>query len=317
MARGQNDIDATLEALERKLSQFGGSARVSGVHAVVHSRPTSQPWSQTTGSFIRKMAWGIACIGAACGANMALNNAPEPVQPTAIESVVVTPAFVEKQEDTTGWRSAKFNELRKNLNYVEITVGKQKHTVLDIASRIALVKAAAENAKLAECNLNSNDLYGIIHAETGWIARSGMGANHVKSEGLAQFEPNTAKAFGIDNPNDVVQAVFGAAWVMKEVGLWARSKLNRELKHKNFSTQQKNKIFHAYISAGYNLSSDARNDLTAETIENAPIPTQLHIKNTEQGTKIAASIEKNIESSAVSFQHVVTEEHRPHSRPRI
>jgi hypothetical protein len=306
MAFGADDTAKALdEALKIKLDRFGAAARESNLHAVVYARPTSKPWTENAASFARKMAVGLAIIGAACGAGMAIKNAPEPAKPVAIESIAVpvqaTEAATAVKEEAPAWKSAKFERLRQSLRYVEVTVGKQKHSVLDMASRITLVKAVSEEMKLSDNGLKWTDLYGIIHAETGWVARDGMGANKVKSSGLAQMEPDTAQAIGIKDPNDPIQAVWGAAYLMQEAAQWSHSKVQKAKRHLHMKKGAEESAFREGISIYYNTSTALRSSWNVRNTDEFPDATQAHIQNSRDGAMVAGAMEKKILASAKYF----------------
>jgi len=60
---------------------------------------------------------------------------------------------------------------------------------------------------LQQVGLSYRDVYGIINAETSWIPRLGASKDGTPNLGIAQFEPATAKAVGLTDPTDPVQAV--------------------------------------------------------------------------------------------------------------
>jgi hypothetical protein len=78
----------------------------------------------------------------------------------------------------------------------------------DLQSRMLLAKSAAERARLHEVGLGFPDVYGIINAETSWVPRLGASKNGTPNLGIAQFEPATARALGMRNPNDPVVEEF-------------------------------------------------------------------------------------------------------------
>ena len=80
----------------------------------------------------------------------------------------------------------------------------------DPQSRLLLAQSAAQRAGLEEVGLSYRDVYGIINAETSWIPRMGSSKDGTPNLGIAQFEPATAKAVGLTDPTDPVQAVHAA-----------------------------------------------------------------------------------------------------------
>ena len=131
----------------------------------------------------------------------------------------------------------------------------RRRRTLDEASRLLLAQAAAEKAGLNEVGLSFEDVYGVIEAETSWIARSGKGRNGVTSLGLAQFEPRTAKGLGLKNPNDPVQAVYAAAHVHE-----ARRRVGRRQdRPPEAEPEQRAAKIREGVSIYYNLSIKGRN----------------------------------------------------------
>lgn len=181
------------------------------------------------------------------------------------------------------------------LNYVDVTHNGRQFRMLDELSRIWLVKEMARQHELESVGLDWKDLYGLIHAETAWIARDGLGKNGVTSVGLAQMEPNTAKSLNIANPLDPIEAISGAAVLMKEAATWSRYKLSglRLGKH------EKSQKMREGISVYYNLSSAGRRLWDGTNTEQMPVETQRHIFNTKDGANLAGSIEKKIQKDAI------------------
>ncbi len=183
-------------------------------------------------------------------------------------------------------------ELRRKLNYVEVSYQGRKVMVLDAPSKVLLTQQAAKASELTQTGLNWKDLYGVIHAETAWIPRDGMGKNGVVSEGLAQMEPATAKALGIKDSNDDVQAVFGAAKLLKEAALWSKTKVSKLSLPKNEFNQK----LREGVSIYYNLSSAARRTWDVWNTDQMPIETNHHIKNARDGALYAGQIEAKFRS---------------------
>jgi hypothetical protein len=66
--------------------------------------------------------------------------------------------------------------------------------------RLLLAQSAAERAGLEQVGLSYEDVYGIINAETSWIPRMGASKDGTPNLGIAQFEPATAEAVGLNDP---------------------------------------------------------------------------------------------------------------------
>src|SRR4051812_17246135 len=143
--------------------------------------------------------------------------------------------------------------LQAKLRWVPADLGAGQVT-LDGASRLLLARSAADRARLQEVGLDFRDVYGVINAETSWVPRAGMGKNGVVSQGLGQFEPATARAVGLRNPNDAVEAVHAAARLLREAAVWSAQRIARL----GLNPDQRAAKLREGISIYYNLSSQAR-----------------------------------------------------------
>lgn len=180
------------------------------------------------------------------------------------------------------------DRLRAQLKYETVRYGGESLRTLDEASRLMLVEAAARQAGLHKVGLSHHDVYGIIEAETSWIARTGASKNGTPNLGLAQFEPATAKALGITNPDDPVQAVFGAATMMKDAAQWATRKLDGvKLAPDAYAAKLREGV-----SIYYNLSVKGRNKWDGTNTATLPIETQRHISNARIGAAEAVQLAK-------------------------
>lgn len=156
-------------------------------------------------------------------------------------------------------------------------------TAVDPAARIALSRSAAERARLHEVGLDFRDVYGVISAETSWVPRTGMGKNGVASHGLAQFEPATARAVGLRDPNNPVEAVHAAARLLREAAVWSKQRIARL----SLAPEQQAAKLREGISIYYNLSSRARATWSGLNTQALPVETLRHIKNVREGAQQA------------------------------
>lgn len=156
-------------------------------------------------------------------------------------------------------------------------------SAVDEATRIRLVRSAAERAGLQDVGLDFRDVYGVIHAETSWVPRTGMGKNGVASHGLAQFEPATAKAVGLRDPNNAVEAVHAAARLLREAAVWSAQRI-ASLK---LAPEQRAAKLREGVSVYYNLSSRARSEWSGLNTASLPVETQRHIRNVQAGARQA------------------------------
>jgi hypothetical protein len=157
---------------------------------------------------------------------------------------------------------------------------------LDPASRLALSRSAAERARLHEVGLDFRDVYGVISAETSWVPRTGMGKNGTASHGLAQFEPATARAVGLRDPNNAVEAVHAAARLLREAAVWSKQRIARL----SLAPEQKAAKLREGVSIYYNLSSRARSAWSGLNTHKLPVETQRHIRNVRDGAKQAEQL---------------------------
>lgn len=176
--------------------------------------------------------------------------------------------------------------VRKLLKFETVRYGGKSIRTLDDASRLLVVRAAAQKAGLHQVGLSYRDVYGVIEAETSWIPRTGMGRNGVASMGLAQFEPRTARGLGLKDPHDPVQAVYFAAVNMKDGAEWAAKKIA----HLDLTPEQYQQKLREGVSIYYNLSVKGRNKWNGLNTAQLPVETQRHIRNVRAGAREAQQI---------------------------
>lgn len=188
------------------------------------------------------------------------------------------------------WMTPALEAAVRDAKFIDVKFEGQTYSVLSPVSRIALTKAVAEEVGLKKVGLNATDLYGAIYAESGWIPRNGMGANGVTSKGLAQFEPNTATSLGLKNVEDPLQAIYGAAVLLKEGAQWSAYKLREAgIGPKNRTDHP---AFREGVSIHYNTSTALRKTWNVDNTDEFPQATQHHIKNSAAGRYEAKSISK-------------------------
>lgn len=204
-------------------------------------------------------------------------SAPAPTQ-SVPAPVAVAP---QSREDSY------YAQLRTRIHWVETRIGSDKLLTPDDSSRVLLAKSAAERARLQDVGLSFKDVYGIISAETSWIPRMGASKDGTPNLGLAQFEPATARALGLRNPNDPVEAIHVAALHMKEAAEWSA---NRIANLKLGAGERAEKLREG-VSIFYNLSTKGRNRWNGRNTARLPIETQLHIRNARSGAQFAAQLD--------------------------
>jgi hypothetical protein len=185
---------------------------------------------------------------------------------------------------------AYYSQLRDKLRWVDVKLGNDRLRTPDDLSRIVLAQSAAHRAGLHEVGLNFRDVYGIIYSETSWIPRMGASKDGTPNLGIAQFEPATAKALGLVDPHDPVEAVHVAALHLKEAALWSA----RRLEGLKLSPAAQAAKLREGISIYYNLSSKGRAKWNGLNTAKLPIETRRHISNQKRGAQEAASIEAKL-----------------------
>ena len=186
-----------------------------------------------------------------------------------------------------------YDQLRVRLRWVQTRVGGETLLTPDVGSRMLLAKSAAQRAGLHEVGLSFRDVYGIINAETSWVPRLGASKNGTPNLGIAQFEPATARALGVRDPNDAVEAVHGAALHMKQAAVWSQSRIAGL----NLDVEERAAKLREGVSIYYNLSSRGRNAWNGRNTNKLPRETQLHIRNTRVGAEEAAMLEARFQAT--------------------
>jgi hypothetical protein len=207
------------------------------------------------------------------------------IKPAAVQPAIRFAAPVAKVAKIGGEAA-----LRSAIKFETVRWGGKPVQTLDEASRILLAKAAADKAGLDEVGLDYHDVYGVIEAETSWIQRTGASKNGTPNLGLAQFEPRTAKAMGLDDPQDPVQAVFAAAKYMKLGAEWATPRIG----HLKSNPALYAAKLREGVSVHYNLSIKGRNKWNGLNTAQLPVETQRHIRNAALGAKEAAELARLI-----------------------
>jgi hypothetical protein len=183
-----------------------------------------------------------------------------------------------------------YNQLRAKLRWVDVRLGDNKLRTPDPVSRLLLAQSAAQRAGLHEVGLSYRDVYGIINAETSWVPRMGASKDGTPNLGIAQFEPATARAVGLQNPHDPVEAVHAAALHMKEAAVWSA----RRLEKLKLPPQVHAVKLREGVSIYYNLSSKGRSAWNGVNTAKLPIETRRHISNAAYGAREAATIEARL-----------------------
>jgi hypothetical protein len=186
--------------------------------------------------------------------------------------------------------SAYYNSLRRQMRWVPIRFGGSELKTPDLNSRMLLARSAAQRAGLHEVGLNYRDVYGIINAETSWVPRTGASKDGTPNHGIAQFEPATARALGLTNPNDPVESVHVMALHLKEAAEWSQGRLSKlKLNPAEYATKLREGI-----SIYYNLSSKGRAAWNGRNTSKLPRETQLHIRNARLGAQQAAVVDAQL-----------------------
>ena len=183
-----------------------------------------------------------------------------------------------------------YEQLRNKLNWLPVRYAGDLLKTPDPQSRILLAQSAARRAGLDEVGLSYRDVYGIINAETSWIPRMGESKDGTPNLGIAQFEPATAKAVGLTDPQDPVQAVHAAALHLKDAAKWSA----RRIADLKLSPEQRAEKLREGVSIYYNLSTKGRNTWTGLNTAKLPVETRRHIANARLGAREAAELEEQL-----------------------
>jgi hypothetical protein len=196
---------------------------------------------------------------------------------------------------------AYYARLRSQIHWVPTRLGRDVLMAPDLASRVLLAKSAAQRAGLGEVGLGFKDVYGVITAETSWVPRAGLGRDGAVSYGVAQFERATAKAVGLRDPNDLVEAVHAAARHMKEAAEWSRSRIAGL----RLDDREHAQRLREGVSIYYNLSSRGRAAWNGRNTDVLPLPTRQHIQNARIGALEAAFLEVQMRAMQYGAQRSV------------
>jgi hypothetical protein len=183
-----------------------------------------------------------------------------------------------------------YDQLRAKLNWLPVRYAGSMLKTPDVPSRLLLAKSAAQRAGLAEVGLSYRDVYGIINAETSWIPRMGASKDGTPNLGIAQFEPATARAVGLTDPTDPVQAVHALALHLKDAAKWSAKRLSG-LK---LSPEEYARKLREGVSIYYNLSSKGRAAWNGLNTRKLPIETRRHIANARIGAREAGELEAQL-----------------------
>ena len=184
-----------------------------------------------------------------------------------------------------------YDQLRAKLNWLPVRYAGNILRTPDAESRLLLAQSAAKRAGLAQVGLSYKDVYGIIRAETSWIPRLGSSKDGTPNLGLAQFEPATAKAVGLTDPTDPVQAVHAAALHLRDAAVWSAKRIAK-LK---LTPEQRAVKLREGVSIYYNLSTKGRNMWNGLNTAKLPIETRRHIANARKGAREAGELEAQLQ----------------------
>lgn len=185
-----------------------------------------------------------------------------------------------------------YDNLRAQVRWVQTRFAGANMLTPDAHSRMLLAKSAAEKARLHEVGLSYRDVYGIINAETSWVPRLGASKDGTPNLGIAQFEPATARALGLRNPNDMVESIHVAALHMKEAAEWSADRI---AKLKLGEDQRAQKLREG-VSIYYNLSSRGRAVWNGRNTDRLPIETRRHIRNAQIGAQHAQLLDQQLQA---------------------
>ncbi len=188
--------------------------------------------------------------------------------------------------------SGYYDQLRSKLHWLPVRLGDSMLKTPDPQSRLLLVEAAAKNAGLDQVGLSYRDVYGIINAETSWIPRMGASKDGTPNLGIAQFEPATARAVGLTDPTDPVQAVHALALHLKDAAIWSA----KRIANLKLTPEERALKLREGVSIYYNLSTKGRSVWNGLNTAKLPIETRRHIANARIGAQEAAELEEQLQS---------------------
>ena len=239
------------------------------------------------------------------GLTGSMGNAPAPTSDTLAHRVqagkVAEPAAIEPKapqiafgtpsaESPLGFKHDHYEQLRSQMRWLPVRFAGSVLKTPDSSSRLLLAQSAAELAGLEEVGLSYRDVYGIINAETSWIPRMGSSKDGTPNLGIAQFEPATARAVGLTDPHDPVQAVHAAALHLKDAAKWSA----RRIAKLDITPEQHAMKLSEGVSIYYNLSSKGRAQWNGTNTAKLPVETRRHIANARLGAREAAQLEAQL-----------------------
>jgi hypothetical protein len=221
--------------------------------------------------------------------------APAPLAAPAPQPVVVALAPAPDAAAVSPFKmntNGYYDQLRSKLHWMPVRLGDTVLETPDPKSRLLLVESAAKRAGLAQVGLSYKDVYGIINAETSWIPRMGASKDGTPNLGIAQFEPATARAVGLTDPTDPVQAVHALALHLKDAAIWSA----RRIENLKLTPEERARKLREGVSIYYNLSSKGRSVWNGLNTAKLPIETQRHIANARIGAQEAVELEEQLQA---------------------
>lgn len=254
---------------------------------------------------------GFTTVGLACVIARDLRGPKQVpfklIHPPAVTSSTTAPVIelpvvtVTQAASRSATRAARgddgyYARLSSSVRWVQTRLGNGSYATPDHHSRLLLAKSAAHRAGLHEVGLGWRDVYGIITAETSWVPRQGQSKDGTPNLGIAQFEPATARALGLRNPDDVVESVHIAAELMKEAAQWSASRIaGLKLAEADHADRLREGV-----SIYYNLSSRGRAVWNGRNTDRLPIETKRHIANARIGAQEAAWLDGQVQAARYS-----------------
>lgn len=221
------------------------------------------------------------------GATVAAAAAADALTPDASPAAAV-------DADTSRAGIDRFAALRSRLRWIPARVGEATLATLDLPSRLLLAQSAAREARLHEVGLGFQDVYGVIHAETHWVPRTGASRDGTPNLGIAQFESATALALGLHDPDDAVEAVHAAARHLRDAAAWSATRI-AGLK---LDRQERAARLREGVSVYYNLSSRGRAAWDGSNADSLPAATSTHIRHAREGAAQAVVLEAQLRGLA-------------------
>ena len=181
------------------------------------------------------------------------------------------------------------------MRWVQTRVGEGRFLTPDLDSRLLLAKSAAQRAGLAEVGLSLRTCTASSPRRRRGCPARAPSKDGTPNLGIAQFEPATARALGLRNPNDAVEAVHAAARHMKEAALWSGDRIAGL---RLGADERGHEAARRRVDLLQPVQPRARNAWNGRNTGKLPIETQRHIANARVGAQEALLLDAQVQAMA-------------------